>query len=87
MSERRYDFRVVDRGDNGEFLTWATLDLLEDDVVVSREGYEGTSEFPGEDAVTQAVSAGHAWVEAMSYTLEERLSREFEREQVERGVY
>lgn len=84
MSEGRYDYRVASLGDNGEFLTWATLELLEDGVAVSVEVYNGTSEFPGEDAVTQAVSAGAAWVEAMSYTLEERLSREYEREQMER---
>lgn len=84
MSEGRYDYRVVDSGGNGEFLTWATLQLLDGDYVVATEEYHGSSEFPGEDALTQALSSGRAWVEAMSHSLEERFGLEWERELTER---
>lgn len=59
--------------------------------VVGSEEFLGSSEFPGEGAVRQAVSAGRSWVEAMSYSVEERLGPfglEWQREQEEReGVY
>lgn len=87
-----YDFVIYDVSDNGEFLTFAKLDLLhvEDGRAVTLETltFVGSSEdMYGVEAVTQAASCGHAWVEAQTYTLEERLGEyglEWEREQHER---
>lgn len=70
-----FDYRVRDVGDNGEFGTWATLDLLERGEVVHSETFRCSSEFPPEmtsmygaghenDAVAQAISRGVAYVEA-----------------------
>lgn len=87
MAER-YDFRVVDQWNNGEFLTGARVEYLDNGEVVDSEDFYGSSEFPGEDAVTQAVSSGQAWVECRSMSLEERLAPfgpEWERERREEG--
>ena len=82
------DYRILDRWDNGEFLTGCTLELVEDGAVVETHELRGSSEFPGPDAVTQAISLGESWVEAQTYTLEERLGPygiEWQREQSDRA--
>lgn len=81
------DYRIVERGDNGEFLTWARLALVVEDEVVDIVEFRGSSEFPGEDAVRQAVSYGEAFVETVETPIEERLGPwgvEWEREHAER---
>ena len=84
----KYDFRIEDATDNGEFLTSATLVMLADGEEVGRETFHASSEFPNDGPATViAASAGHAWIESMEYTLEERLGPyglEWEREQEER---
>jgi hypothetical protein len=84
----RFSYRIVDVWDNGEFLTGATLECLQDGEVVLREKFHGTSEFPpGWSALELARSAGAAWYESSTTTLEERLGPfgiEWEREQIER---
>jgi hypothetical protein len=89
-----YDFSVYDVADNGEFLTFATVDLLHvlngRAVTLDTLRFSGSSEFPGEDAATQAVSYALAWVEGQTFTLEERLGQyglEWEREQDDRRAY
>lgn len=83
-----YDYRLVDVGDNGEFLSWATVEYLEDGEVVDTQRFVGTSEEPpGYTGEQLAVSNAEAWLETMTYTLEERLGPyglEWEREQAER---
>lgn len=88
-----YSFIVYDVVDNGEFLTFAKLDLLhvQDGAAVTLEtvSFSGSTEFMDDtDAVRKAVSYGTAWVEAQTYTLEERIGPyglEWEREQGERA--
>ncbi len=83
-----FSFQLRDQGENGEFLSWATVDYLEDGVVVGSEDFLGSMEFaPGYTGDQLAASAGHSWVEAMTYTLEERLGPyglEYQREQYDR---
>lgn len=83
----RADFRIVDAWDNGEFMTGATLELLQGDTVVGTETFVASSEDPGPTATEMAISSGVAWVESQEYTIEERLGAfgmEWEREQDER---
>lgn len=85
-----YDFEIRDSGDNGEFLTWATVVLLQDGQEVERHELWGSSEEPGPDAVQQASSLGCSWVESMETPLEVRLAPfgpEWEREQADRYSY
>ena len=82
-----FDYRIVNNSDNGEFLTRAVVALRENGKVIETTEFFGSSEFPGEDAVTQANSYGASWLEAVTFTLEERLGPfgiEWEREQEER---
>lgn len=95
-----YDFRVYDEGDDGEFGTFAKVDLIERGKVVHTEEFWASSEFapgPGfsaygngldNNAGTQARSFAWAWLESQTTTLEERLGPyglEWEREQLERA--
>lgn len=97
-----YDFRVRDEWDNGEFMTGATVDLIERGTVVHTEPFVASSEdAPGEGfsaygngrdnhALTQALSYAWAWVEASESPFEERFAPfgpEWEREQMEQAVY
>lgn len=70
-----YDFRVRDEWDNGEFLTGATVDLIERGQVVHTKTFTASSEFaPGmsseywsgneNHAMTQALSYAWAWIES-----------------------
>lgn len=82
-------YEVVEYGDNGEFLTWATVELTVDGEVVGREEFTGSSEFPGEDALQQAHSFGSVFVETETTTMEERLGPfglEWQRERWAEGV-
>jgi len=83
-----YDYVIRDVSDNGEFLSWATVDYLEDGKVVASETFCGTSEEPpGYTGEQLALSAAAAWQETVTYTIEERLGPygiEWEREQAER---
>ena len=80
-----YDFRVEDVWDNGEFLTGATLVLLEDGQEVSRETFTASSEFENDGpAHVLATSAAVAWLEAMELDPLARYGLEWEREQDER---
>lgn len=94
------DYRVYDEWDNGEFLTGATVDLIQDGTVVHTEKFTASSEDApspsfsaygnGRDnhATTLALSYANSWVESMTSTLEERLAPfgpEWQREQDERG--
>lgn len=83
-----YNWEIRDISDNGEFLTFATIDLLEDGAVVESHDFIGSSEFPGDcDAQMQAESFGFAWYETMTLTIEERLGEfglEWQREENER---
>ncbi len=88
------DYIVIDSGDNGEFLTWATIALIVQGEWIESETFHGSSEFPGEDALTQAHSYGRSFVESEEdraeadrlgvHPLELSLAREYEREQAER---
>lgn len=96
-----YDFRLRDEGDNGEFLTFATVDLIERGRVVHTERFTCSSEDAygpvfsaygnGRDnhATTQALSYAWAWVESkQAGGIEGALAPfgpEWEREQQERG--
>ena len=86
------DYQIVDRCHNGEFLTYAKLILINPDGShAGTEEFHGSSEFPGEDAVTQAISSGRAWVDA-ELPLEVRcapwgLEWEREREEERLGHY
>lgn len=71
------DYRVYDEWDNGEFLTGATVDLIENGEVVHTEKIVASSEFEsglpsgywngrGNHATTQALSYANAWVESDS---------------------
>jgi len=83
-----YDYRLTDVGDNEEFLSWATVEYLEDGVVVDTEEFFGTSEEPpGYSGEQLARSSAEAWLETKLYSLEERLGpygMEWQREQEER---
>jgi hypothetical protein len=71
-----YDFRVYDEDDNGEFLTFAKVDLIERGKVVQTEEFTASSEdAPGpafsaygngrdNHAGTQARSFAWAWIES-----------------------
>lgn len=86
----RFDYRIYDAGDNGEFLNWCKLDLIENGKVVATHSFSGTTEEPCPSAVEQAHSFGVAWIESCEYTLEERLGPygiEWEREAEERAKY
>lgn len=80
------DYRIENVSDNGEFLTFATLVLLEDGVEIRREDHIGNSEFPPGDSATRlASSSGEVWVES-SIPMEVRLAPwglEWERERME----
>jgi len=86
----KYDFRIVDAWDNGEFLTGCTLELLVDGAVLETHRFTASSEFPNDGTATyQASSFACSWLEAMEYTLEERLGPfglEWSREQEERHM-
>lgn len=81
-----YDFHIRDEWDNGEFMTGATVDLLEDGKVVHTETFTASSEDePGpafsaygngndNHAGTLARSYAWAWIESQTTTLEDRLS-------------
>lgn len=88
MADTTYSYEIKEIGDNGEFLSWATLVYLVDGAVTGTERFVGTSEEPpGWTGVQLARSAGDSWVEAQTYTIEERLGQygvEWEREMVER---
>lgn len=87
MSESQYDYRVRDIHDNGEFLTFATVDLLVDGKVEHTETFCVSGEDDPDDATRHAISYAQSWVESQLYTLEERLGPygiEWEREQDER---
>lgn len=83
-----YDFRVYDVYDNGEFLTFATVDLIESGRVVATETFVASDEFgPSETATRMATSYAVAWLESQEHTLEQRLGPfgiEWEREQADR---
>jgi len=83
-----YDYVIRDIADNGEFLSWATVDYLEDGKVVESETFCGTGEEPpGYTGEQLARSAASAWLETRIYTIEERLGPygiEWQREQAER---
>jgi hypothetical protein len=83
-----YDYVIRDVEDNGEFLSWATVDYLEDGKVVQSERFCGTTEEPpGYTGLQLARSAAAAWLEVATYTVEERLGPyglEWQREQEER---
>jgi hypothetical protein len=81
-----YDYVIRDIADNGEFLSWATVDYLEDE----SETFCGTSEDPpGYTGEQLALSSAAVWLETRIYTIEERLGPyglEWEREQEERRL-
>jgi len=83
-----YDWQIVDVGDNGEFISWATLLKFQDGVNIGSERFYGTSEEPpGHSGEELARSHALAWHETMTYTIEERLGPggiEWQREQEER---
>jgi hypothetical protein len=83
-----YDFNIRDIGGNGEFISWATIDLLVDGKVTETETFTGNhEEAPGYSGQELAASYGIAWVESNMFTLEERLGPfglEWEREQADR---
>ena len=94
-----FDFLVRDEWDNGEFMTGATVDLLEAGQVVHTETFVCSSEdAPGpgfsaygngrdNHALTQALSYANSWLESVTTTLEERLAPfgpEWQREQEDR---
>lgn len=80
-----YTYEIVAIGDNGEFLSWATVVYKQDGVEVGREEFVGTSEEPpGYTGLRLAQSAAESWFESMTTTLEERLAPfgpEWQREQ------
>jgi hypothetical protein len=81
-----YDWRVYDVFDNGEFITGATVDLIERGKVIETRSFTGSSEFEGgETGARQAISYAAAWAEVAELGLEGALQREYEREQEERG--
>jgi hypothetical protein len=83
-----FDWELVDVGDNGEFLSWATVVYMKDGVATHEEEFHGTSEFPpGHTGEELARSAATAWFETMTTTIEERLGPfgiEWQREEAER---
>lgn len=87
-SESRFDWEIVDIGDNGEFISWATVIYKKDGAQIGTKVFYGTSEEPpGHSGEDLARSDAHAWWETMTYTIEERLGPfgiEWEREQKER---
>ena len=95
-----FDFRVYDEWDNGEFLTGATVDLIERGKVVRTEKFVASLEEPGMEsaywsgssnhAVTQALSFAWGWVEARQTPLEDALApfgSEWVREMEERNAW
>jgi hypothetical protein len=84
----RFDWEIVDVGDNGEFISWATVIYKVDGVEINRETFHGTSEEPpGHSGYELALSDARAWWETREYTIEERLGPfglEWQREQEER---
>ncbi len=95
-----YDFRVYDEFDNGEFITSAKVDLIENGKVTHTEEFIASSEdAPGagfsaygngrdNHAGTQSRSFAWAWIESRTTTLEDRLGPggiEWQREQDERA--
>ena len=83
-----YDYKIIDVGDNQEFISWATVVYLKNGEEIERERFVGTSEEPpGHSGFELAQSNAAAWHESMTYMLEERLGPfglEWEREQRER---
>jgi hypothetical protein len=83
-----YDWQITDVGDNGEFLTWATLVYIEDGEVIGTKKFYGTSEEPpGTSGEDLARYCGQVWYECQTTTIEERLGPfglEWQREQEER---
>ena len=81
----KYDWRIRDVEDNGEFLSWATVDYIVDGKVIESETFCGTSEEPlGHTGYELAQSAAQSWWETQEYTIEERLGPfglEWQREQ------
>jgi hypothetical protein len=74
MRMPEYDWRIRDVEDNGEFLSWATVDYIVDGEVVESQTFCGTSEEPpGHTGAELARSAAVAWWETATYTAEERL--------------
>jgi len=70
----RHDWRIRDVEDNGEFLSWATVDYIVDGKVIESETFCGTSEEPpGYTGYELAVSSAQSWWETQEYTAEERL--------------
>ena len=70
----RYDWRIRDVEDNGEFLSWATVDYIVDGQVVKSETFCGTNEEPpGYTGYELAISAARSWWETQEYSMEERL--------------
>lgn len=79
-------FRVYDEWDNGEFMTGAKVDLIEDGRVVHTETFCASSEDapgPGYHAGTQAQSYAWAWLEAGDASRLEPFGLEWQREQAE----
>ena len=80
-----YNWKIRDVEDNGEFLSWATVDYIVDGRVVESETFCGTSEQPpGYTGYELALSSASAWLETKTYSLEERLGPyglEWQREQ------
>ena len=72
--DAKYDYVIRDVRDNGEFLSWATVDYLVNGEVTETETFTGsTEEPPGYTGLDLARSAAEAWLDAQTYTLEERL--------------
>ena len=84
-----HDWYIKDIGDNGEFLSWATLVYVVDGVELTPEVFHGSSEEPpGYTGEELARSAGQSWWETQEYTVEERLGPfglEYQREAREEG--
>jgi hypothetical protein len=83
-----YDFRIHDVNDNGEFITTAWVDLLVKGELVECRSFCCSTEFgPSPTAAECAASYALAWVEAQTYSFEDRLGPygiEWEREMEER---
>ena len=63
----KYDWRLEDVWDNGEFLTGATVVYLVDGEESHRETFVGTTEDPpGYTALDLAASAANAWYDHMT---------------------
>lgn len=81
-------YQVYAVWDNGEFLTGAKVDLILGGEIIDTETYVISCECGEQHTATDhAISSAEAWVEAQTYTLEERLGPygiEWQREQAER---